>query len=382
MKIKKKQVVIFVIIIVLVQSGIGVYCGVLYDAYKADKLNKVVWADNNVSDREQTLLKFIEQNLVDKNYGVKTNYLEAKSEGDITKGSSVLSESEGLLLLYYLERDNKEGFDNVYLYIKENMVLKNKIISWRVDDGIPSETSATIDDLRIIKALLLANIRWNDTAYRKQGLKIAEALKTEMIEDNLLTDYKVGDDKSPNVTLCYLDLETLKMISNYDKDFKLIYNKSLKIMNEGYVSDGLPLYKKIYIKSDNTYDNDELDTLLSTIVMLNRAQVREDTYKSIEWIKDKFRTDGSIFLTYNKNTGQAMSSLESTSIYSNLLQVADYTKDDELYTMCLDKLEKFQVLEVNNLIYGGYGNAITKEVYSFDNLNALLAWTKVKNNNN
>ena len=36
---------------------------------------------------------------------------------------------------------------------------------------------------------------------------------------------------------------------------------------------------------------------------------------------------------------------------------------------------------IKNEIYGAYGDALTSDVYSFDNLNALLAWRKFANNN-
>ena len=37
-------------------------------------------------------------------------------------------------------------------------------------------------------------------------------------------------------------------------------------------------------------------------------------------------------------------------------------------------MESFQVMDKNSVIYGGFGNTETLDVYSFDNLNALLAY--------
>ncbi|HEY5523728.1 MAG TPA: glycosyl hydrolase family 8, partial [Clostridium sp.] len=64
-----------------------------------------VWKDNSVSTREEALLEFINTKLMDNNHGIKTNFKDKESEGDITKGNSILSESEGMMLLYYIDRD-------------------------------------------------------------------------------------------------------------------------------------------------------------------------------------------------------------------------------------------------------------------------------------
>ena len=119
-----------------------------------------VWKDNAVSKREEILLKFINTKLMDDNHGIKTNFKDKESEGDITKGNSILSESEGMMLLYYIDRDKQGEFDEILSYVEDNMILKSGVVSWRIEGGEISNTSATIDDLRIVKALLLASERW------------------------------------------------------------------------------------------------------------------------------------------------------------------------------------------------------------------------------
>jgi len=336
------------------------------------------WRDNSVNTREEVLLQFINTKLMDDNHGVKTNYKETASEGDITKGHSVLSESQGMMLLYYIDRDRKGEFDEVLSYIKNNMLLKSGVVSWRTDGG---ETNSTIDDLRIVKALLLASERWKDTSYRTLAFKISKGIKKELLDNDLLADFNDGDEKSIKTTICYLDLPALKILSNLDNEYKPIYIKSLELMDRAYLGYNVPLYTKDYIRSTDSFDDDDVDMLLSSIVILNRVETGEDVTRSIEWIKEKYLKDGGIFSAYDRNTGMTTSKIESTSIYANLFQIAEKLKDEKLYNICKEKLYEYQIMDDKNEIYGAYGDPTSKDVYSFDNLNALLAWRKFSDNN-
>ncbi|MDD6796398.1 MAG: glycosyl hydrolase family 8 [Clostridiaceae bacterium] len=189
--------------------------GILIMPYIKKINSNVIWQDNKVSGNEQILLNFIDNNLTNKDGSIKTNYKDVDSDGDITKGKAVLSESEGMLLLYYLDRNDKEKFDNVLSYIKEKMILENGLVSWRVTEEKREGTSATIDDLRIIKALLLASERWNKISYRNTAFKISKGIKKELLDNNVLVDYNDGKSKANTTTICYLDIETLSLLAHF-----------------------------------------------------------------------------------------------------------------------------------------------------------------------
>lgn len=375
MRISKNGKLGVIILVLLLIAGISAYS--LMPIYKKINTN-VVWDTNAESHEEQYLLNFINTKLMDDEYGIKTNYIDSKSEGDITKGNSVLSESQGLMLLYYVDKDRKGEFDEILSYVNNNMILNSGVISWRVENGEKSNTSATIDDLRIIKALLLAEDRWGDKSYRKLALKISKGIKKELNDNNLLADFNDGYNKSNKVTLCYLDLPTFKLLADVDGTYKKIYDSSLHLMDEGFISEEVPLYRKEYDRSTESFDELDADTLLNSIILLNRAEAGEDVSNSIKWLKKKYKEYNGIFSSYNTLTGEATSIVESTSIYSNLLQVANILNDNELYEICEYKLKGYQVIDESSEIFGAYGNTDTLEVHSFDNLNALLAWRKVK----
>ncbi|MGL4875249.1 MAG: glycosyl hydrolase family 8 [Clostridium sp.] len=336
------------------------------------------WGTATPTSREEILYSFIENHMTTKNGGIKTNYLNERNEGDITKGDSVLSESEGLMLLYYIERNDQEGFNKTFEYIKNNMMLDNGLLSWRIDGDVKSKVSATIDELRIIKALIIAGEKWDSLKYRYYAIEISNGLYKNLKESNLLVDFNDGTGNSDKVTLCYIDLLALKYLTNIDFKWKGIYTESEKILQGGFISDNVPLYRKVYDIKTKKYDTENVDMLLNTIILLNEAEAGVDISKSINWIVEKFKTDGAIYSFYNPSTGAVESDVESTSIYANLLQIAEIEKNNELYELALRKLNAYQVLDKKSVLYGGYGDKKTMEVYSFDNLNALLAYRDVK----
>ncbi len=361
----------FIILILLIIAKIAI-------PYVLPIDSGVTYSNNKVSEREEILLNFIDTKLTNKDGGIKTNYKNVKSEGDITKGDAVLSESEGMMLLYYLERDDKESFNKTLKYIEDYMILSNHLISWRVTGAEKTKTSATIDDLRIVKALLLANERWGDFKYRKLAISISRAINEDLEDNSLLSDFNDGHNKSDITTLCYIDLPTMKYLSNIDYNWKKIYGASLKLLDGGYISNTVPLYRKSYDRKTRKYDSDNIDTLLSLICILNKAEVSQDVSTSVNWLTEKFKSDGAIYATYDPITGKEISDIQSTSIYGLLVRIGSKTGNQDLYNMALKKLKEFQVMDKNSVIYGGYGDTKTLQVYSFDNLNALLAYRNVK----
>lgn len=365
---------IFALIVIVAVSN---YAYLVISPYYRPVYSGYVWADNKISEEEAMLSDFVKNKLTGDDKGIYTNYLDEENDGDTTKGHSVLSESEGLILLYNLERNNKEEFDANLNYITQNMLMENDLLSWRVDNGVQNNTSASIDDLRVIKALLLADEKWNDISYRKLALKIAGGVHKELIDNYRLSNFNDGYAMSDETKLCYLDLPTLRMLSNIDyRNWKEIYDKSMEILNGGYISDEVPLYSMMYYKDTNTYDSDNPDTLVSMITILNKLDDAQDVSKSIAWIKEKFKKDGKIFTSYSRENGEPVSDIESTSAYSMIVQIASRVGDYELEAMAADRMKAFQIKNPKSKIYGGFGNENGSHVYSYDNLNALIAFSR------
>lgn len=57
-------------------------------------------------------------------------------------------------MLYAVGANDKEAFDDSYNIIKDKLLTSKGLVAWRYDDNEILNVSSTIDDLRIIKALI------------------------------------------------------------------------------------------------------------------------------------------------------------------------------------------------------------------------------------
>lgn len=340
--------------------------------------DEFTYNNNKVSEREEILFDFIDKKLTNNDDGIKTYYTNVNSEQDINKENSVSSQSEGMMLLYYLERNDKKSFDRTLKYIEKNMFLSSNLVSSKVKEGEKDKISRSVDNLRIVNALLLASQRWGGLKYRQVAINIEKAIDKNLLYDGALVDSSDGQSKDYMITLSYIDLQTMKRLSYIDFNWKKIYTQSLRVLDNGYISAEVPLYKNKYNMKTEEYDTEDIDMVSSLRCILNKAEVSKDVSESINWITEKFKKDGAIYSKYNFNTGNKVSDEESVSIYALLVQIAKKTGNDDLYNMSLKKLKKLQVMDKNSNMYGGYEDLKTLDAYSIDNLNALLAYRYVK----
>ena len=361
-----------ILLILLMIARVSIpYIFPIYDEFTYNNNNKV-------SEREEILFDFIDKKLTNNDDGIKTYYTNVNSEQDINKENSVSSQSEGMMLLYYLERNDKKSFDRTLKYIEKNMFLSSNLVSSKVKEGEKDKISRSVDNLRIVNALLLASQRWGGLKYRQVAINIEKAIDKNLLYDGALVDSSDGQSKDYMITLSYLDLQTMKRLSYIDFNWKKIYTQSLRLLDNGYISAEVPLYKNKYNMKTEEYDTEDIDMVSSLRCILNKSEVSKDVSESINWITEKFKKDGAIYSKYNFNTGNKVSDEESVSIYALLVQISKKTGNDDLYNMSLKKLKKLQVMDKNSNMYGGYEDLKTLDAYSIDNLNALLAYRYVK----
>lgn len=336
-------------------------------------LFKVSNTNIKLNDRKEILEQFIFNKLMDNNGGIYTNYIDRTTEDEITKGHYILSESQGILMQYALKEKDEELFEKTVNFITENMILENGLISWRVKDEVVEGCSATIDDLRIINSLILGSDIFKNDEYRVLANSISESVYSNLVNNYNLIDFKDIYGKSKNITICYLDLEALNMLKQSKEKWQIIYDNSLKLIKESRVSDEVPLYSKVFNFETNKYDEEDIDTLLSVITIKNLLLAGEDVEDSIQWIRNKLYEDKMLFTKYDRITGENRCNIESTSIYAIVSDIAKIINDDKLYRYSLKNAMKFQILDRNNELYGGFGEVNNSEIYSFDNLNILYS---------
>lgn len=326
-----------------------------------------------IQRREELCFRFICENLLQADGGVRTNFLDKSKNDELATGAQVLSESMGLWMLYAAETKNKTLFDRSLAYVKSQLDTEG-ILSYRYappEGAYP--VNAFLDDMRIIRSLLLADDAFGD-GYEETALAYANRLYQTNITQNRVLDFYDAQSGAAGdfVTLCYSDFNTIRNLAGHDEKWQAVYDEMLGIIKGGYLGDGFPMYAGTYYYNEGAYSANDISTVQSLLTVLNLALIGESSQSSIDFIRRNTER-GTLYGSYSTN-GKAKNNVESTAIYAICADIGKAVGDDELYEAAIAQMNRFQVLDENSKVFGAFANAQTLDLYAFDNLMALLAY--------
>ncbi len=331
-------------------------------------INKGSKFDYNINRNveETILLNFVEKNMI-VDGGVRTNYYDVPFQYNYATGSEVLSESQGMLMLYYALTNDQIKFDYVYNYLKNNLIVDDTIV-YREDFYV----NCSIDDLRVIRALIYAGIIFKDTTYHDDARLLADNFYKTNVKNNELYDFYDTRYKITNnyVTLTLVDLDTIKFLGEYDQNYADLYDNMLSIVKGGYISDEFPIFQSSYSYVDDTYSTNNIHMTEAMVTLYHLAQVGELPETSLNWVREHVYND-AIYGSYSAN-GTPSTNVESTAIYAIAALIGSAVGDMDLYHKSIERMNLYQNKDKESDIYGAFGDS--NNVYSFDQLTSLLAY--------
>jgi len=329
--------------------------------------------NENNENREQNLHSFITEKLMG-SQGVFTNLKDTDQNESFATGHELLSESMGLLMRYYALTLQQDRFDD-NLTLAQDVFLTESGFSYRYSPKHNKlyTVNAAVDDLRIIRALYeAAEIFENDSYYKKANQYAERFMKYNTQNGNMFDFYDEYYRVQNNfITLCYIDLRTLSYMPNHP-DQQIHIDQMSSIMQNGYLSDEFPFYETRYVYETEDYQSEDINTIESMLTILSLAEVGMQRLESIEYIKKNVQ-HGTLYGKYAKD-GAPKTDIQSTAIYAIAAMIGSEIGDEELYKQSIDQMERFQVLQEGSELYGAYGDLGSMQAYSFDNLQALLAY--------
>lgn len=307
----------------------------------ATNFPNLVKADTVTSS--DALVHFIDNKLTGK-YGIYTNYLAKTGNDDtLATGHQYLSESSGYYLQYLAETKQNKKFRAFYALTKKTF-YRQGVFLYRFDAKHPDkyQVNATVDDLRIISALMTYDKVNHTKKYQSEVKDLYKKLSIRVKQAGLLTDMYSLDSKTHNqlVTLCYQDLSVLKKLDSRS------YHKALRVVEEGKISHEVPLYYQSYNLKDKKYAKDKLVTPQLLITFLHLAEVDKLPKDSLNWVKQKVDTQ-TLYNAYSV-TGKAEDKSTSAANYAIAMMIGNAVHDDQLY----DAAKKFYYrckLQIRNL---------------------------------
>ncbi len=317
---------------------------------------------------EKQALAFIVDHLIAEDGGVASEYT-LRADGSVKRGKAVLSESQGMLMLYAARAGDQALFDRLYGYVRAH--TRDGLTSWRVEDGKESDANAFLDDLRIVEALL------QDSRYPEDARARADALLTRCVEGVTPCDYAAlnGSGRADTIALCYLDPATFARLSELDERWQPVYERAVALLENGRISDAFPLYWASFSRTLNDYTDGALhiSEAMNTLYHLARAGML--TERTREYLLQRLRA-GNLPATFTVRGGVPEGrDYPSTAACALLCMAAREAGDDALCRMALYRMERMRVFDASSPLDGVYCVAdATESQYTFDLLTACLAW--------
>ncbi|KJS86719.1 MAG: hypothetical protein JM58_06470 [Peptococcaceae bacterium BICA1-8] len=352
----KMSVTIFLLIL-----GIGIYY--LFFVEESFGLKEKTYTAFPGYDEEKLALEgFISSYFINDGF-FRTNLIESK-QGEMASGEDILSESVGLLMLHYLKGDELGNFDTQFNILKDHFMNNNKLIKWRIRHGMNQETvNATIDDLRIAKALMMAAEKWGRNDYKSFAKELSTQLLLHCVTEDSLKAYdSVNSSKAPFV---YYDFEAMQLMGQFDKKWDKLAAINIEIILNNQVK-GLPFFQDKWFSEEGGFP-----TVENLMIMMHLSEVGIKDTQSFAWLKKQLKQQG-LYGSYSIE-GKPLSSVESPAIYAIAARIAKLNNDKELYYLAGKSLKNMQNMETNEY-YGGFIDLNNLSAFSFDQLFSLLAY--------
>lgn len=336
--------------------------------FKVDPLYEI--DISTLPQEEKNALSFIESSL-SSNGGIYTNYTRSTISNGLPSGKDVLSESQGLALAYFLNINDTNRFKQSLNYSIRHLQMENKLFSWvRYEDTDKSTSNALIDDFRILRALIGAHEKWYDANYLKYAKQLSTSIIKYNINEGLPVDHYSMDEMkaSPIISLSYLDTAAIKSAFSIDTRWISIYEASQQILEGGLDSEN-PFTALSYNTVSHEYQfPDEVCMVQFIYTLINMSEAEIDITSSLNWLSNELANTGRLYSKYNRYLYTPINDIESTAVYSLTAQLFFLEGKKQEAFSCLEAAKKYQIQDKNSQLYGAFGNEITKEAYSFDNL--------------
>lgn len=287
--------------------------------------------------------------------------------------SAVLSETQGLMLEYALAADRQPLFDYTMTYVRNSMT-RSGLCAWQTDDGKMADVNASLDDLRILHGLIRAEKAWGgygqEISYREQ------ALYTRCVRDGWMRDFAslTGEQTSADVTLCYQDVAAMRALGDYRPAWHELADRAEAMLSHGLISADFPLYWPRYLPEDNSFTGQVVQMNEAMVTVLNAARAGVSQEATLDWLQARL-AEGYIPGAYTLQGEPAAGyEFESTATYALLVQIGLETGRSEMARMALQEMERMRCFTAP--LTGGYGHTDGMMLYTFDLVQAMLAWQR------
>lgn len=290
------------------------------------------------------------------------------------KSDDVLLEAMGQSMEYFALLGDKRLLEHYMEITNHYFISARGYYFWNID--IESKSSkyyvtAFVDDLRLAKAYFIFRSNYPESYNRQLRILSNKIYKFNVDKNKYPCDFYDSKmkQKSNELSLFYIDVETLQNLSIFDKKWSLPYTNALSVLTLAPENENGFYPKNFKINEQDYCWEDPVNMVENLYTAINAFHAGKDTSKFVDFLKEQINK-GIIYNKYNL-TGSGATEDESASIYALAARFLHLNKEEEAARWCYEKTLLFQITE-KSPFSGGFGDEESGSVYSFNHLETLL----------
>ena len=277
----------------------------------------------------------------------------------------LLAETVGLHLHLALLADDRARFEEQATVVEQVLLAPCGLLSWRVDpgSGMPARASASVDDLKVIRALLAGAERWGVLAWSDLAHSIGDAaLRLETVDGMLVegATWEHGDVvASRAVETAYLDLATLGALAEREPRWSIVYSNALELLLESQTTLGL-FPRRVTPEGGAIADsNDEVNAIHVLYCAIHLAEVERGGDRTLAFFIQQLDRDGMLEGRFQLATGAPLPGYEDLAVYALTARLALILDQREAARRLLEPVREGRLQQLDDV--------------PFDNLQASVA---------
>ncbi len=321
--------------------------------------------------------------MINPNGTLKTNLQsrETSNEG-VAVGTDSLSESLGLWMLYAIEKQDLNHFQQAYSLLNQHYLSNKGTVLWKISYHSQDDvyTNALVDDLRIIEALDKANKIWGNKKYTDTAKTISKSIqKYQIVNHSFSSFYNTKtNENSDTIPLSYLDPTAIETMYELETINHNLYQSTKQFLKN--IPNPDIFYPKSFNIQAETYHYDEVINLIDQIyIAYHQAKMGYVNSDFYTFIKEEFAKHGVLFGRYQRSSKSPAVRYESPALYGLTILYAIEIDDFKFAKQLYYKMIQHQTLHPDAPYYGGIIDYSKNDTHIFDNLLPLLAERKMFN---
>jgi hypothetical protein len=293
----------------------------------------------------------------------------------------LLTETVGLLMQFGASRGDRSVFDEQFSRVLHHLRSPCGLLAWRASPDLSdvADSSASIDDLTVVRALLDGASRWDLEAARALAHDIGAAVLEHQVRRGLLVDAASwsGGEVIPSsaVQTAYLAVDVMQRLATRESAWSAVIENCVQLLDaletpQGLYPEEVPLPEGEALASLDAPAS-VANGILVLYTALQLATIGRGGEATLAFLREEWRHSGLLAGRYRLSDGAPIEGFECVAVYGLAARLAFTLGDRALGEAWVERMLAYQYLDP--VVARPQGPLPHRDTTPFDNLQALLA---------